>query len=320
MGDSAESLAEIKFHCQAAVTAAAAAGAREPRQTCEDAIANCQAYGQSACTQYHAWAQHNCPRFCAFCSGGGASTGGSTCTDVIDNCAALGPNVCHDYVEFVHINCQKTCNLCSGQSGGEASSQCVDKINNCADYGPNACTGQYEPWARDNCPLTCKLCPAAGSGSGGTEGVSSECFYKGQSYKEGQQWRDGCDKNCTCVDARTGYYLCQELCPTYNNLPSECQMVTEPGQCCAKPVCPQKSGCAYKGQTYQQGQQWKDGCQYLCTCKDGQQGYYECRAMCVQWNLLPTCHLDQPAPGKCCPTPNCPSNVVIQYPDGYQPL
>lgn len=40
---------------------------------------------------------------------------------------------------------------------------------------------------------------------------------------------------------------------------------------------------------------------------------------CVTWNLPNICTLRDPAPGKCCKTPDCPSYVVIQYPPGYGP-
>jgi len=283
------------------------------KRACTDNLANCEAYGRAACTQYHAWAQHNCNRFCGFCSGGdGSSSGGSSCTDVIDNCAALGPNICTSYVEFVHINCQKTCDVCS--AAASSTTQCQDKIDNCAAYTKSACTGQYQQWANDNCPNFCGTCSSTGDGFTGNSNV---CYYKGQTYKEGQQWTDGCEKNCTCVDQHTGNYICQALCQTYTNLPADCHMVTPPGECCAKPQCPPKRGCLYKGQEYQEGQEWKDGCDYLCNCKDGTQGYYECRALCIQWNLVSSCHLNNPAPGKCCPTPNCPTNVNVVFPPGY---
>ena len=34
------------------------------------------------------------------------------------------------------------------------------------------------------------------------------CFYNGRIYGHGEQWQDGCDYNCTCVNGQTGYYRC----------------------------------------------------------------------------------------------------------------
>lgn len=36
------------------------------------------------------------------------------------------------------------------------------------------------------------------------------CVYNGQAYRQGQEWYDGCDKKCVCVDAKTGYYSCRQ--------------------------------------------------------------------------------------------------------------
>ena len=40
---------------------------------------------------------------------------------------------------------------------------------------------------------------------------------------------------------------------------------------------------------------------------------------CLKWRLPSVCTLDPPAAGKCCRTPNCPPDVVINYPPGYGP-
>lgn len=39
----------------------------EERQACANAITNCDAYGQAACSAYEEWARQNCPAFCNFC-------------------------------------------------------------------------------------------------------------------------------------------------------------------------------------------------------------------------------------------------------------
>ncbi|XP_046329184.2 uncharacterized protein ZK643.6-like [Haliotis rufescens] len=281
------------------------------RQTCTDKIQNCVSYGKDVCSTYTQWAQANC---CGFCAGSSQTSPSSQqCVDKLPNCADLGGDLCSTYVEFAQINCQKTCDLC--QTTSALGGSCADKLNNCPAYGKTVCGGQYSDWAKENCPQYCNLCP-----NGAITGSTQVCVFKGKTYNEGDSWADGCDKNCTCVSAQIGKYLCQSVCPNYKNLPAGCQMVKQPGACCAKPDCPSLSNvCVYKGQSYQQGQTWVDGCDYRCTCTDGKTGHYQCKSRCVNWNLLPSCHLDNPAPGKCCPTPNCPANVKINYPAGYVP-
>ncbi|XP_052786252.1 uncharacterized protein LOC128221710 [Mya arenaria] len=128
------------------------------------------------------------------------------------------------------------------------------------------------------------------------------------------------------------YYLYRlshrERCPTYN-LAAGCVLRTVAEQCCGVPDCTgatgtgtgtmtgQTTGCYYKNNVYTQSQTWRDGCDYKCECTDASMGRYRCTALCVVWNLPPTCHWDAPAPGKCCQTPNCPSDVVLSYPPGY---
>lgn len=34
--------------------------------------------------------------------------------------------------------------------------------------------------------------------------------------------------------------------------------------------------CVYSGKYYTQGQKWQDGCDYDCTCVNGQMGVFEC--------------------------------------------
>ncbi|KAK7505814.1 hypothetical protein BaRGS_00003085, partial [Batillaria attramentaria] len=104
---------------------------------------------------------------------------------------------------------------------------------------PSQCTLVKDP---DSCCLQpkCNFNQLVNSIQGSTVGhVKSvaTCEYKGAQYFGGQQWQDGCDYKCTCVDANTGHYECQELCPTYPNLPSYCHMEKNAGSCCAKPVC-----------------------------------------------------------------------------------
>ncbi|XP_060566386.1 uncharacterized protein LOC132725302 [Ruditapes philippinarum] len=161
------------------------------------------------------------------------------------------------------------------------------------------------------------------------------CHYKGKVYHKGDTWDEGCDFRCTCIDDRSGRYTCQDICPTYINVPKECSMVRAPGECCSHPDChgihihytnstsTNSTGftgineCYYKGNTYKQDEKWRDSCEYECTCVEANRGYYRCSSLCYTWNLPDKCHLDPPAAGKCCKTPSCPGGYVINYPQGY---
>ncbi|WAR24408.1 hypothetical protein MAR_038077 [Mya arenaria] len=151
------------------------------------------------------------------------------------------------------------------------------------------------------------------------------CHYKGHVYAKGQTWDEGCSFRCTCEDDRTGRYVCQDICPTYVHMPTDCHLQKPPaGECCEKPVCQTShitftnvttvnytspvliTKCLYKNQTYAQAAVWRDGCDYECTCVDASRGYYRCTSLCYSWNLPAECHLADPAPGKCCKTPECP--------------
>ncbi|KAH3770179.1 protein kinase C-binding protein NELL2-like isoform X2 [Dreissena polymorpha] len=159
--------------------------------------------------------------------------------------------------------------------------------------------------------------------TGVTGGNAEFCIYKGQIYQQGQHWIDGCQYNCTCEDAKTGFYRCNDMCPVWNNLPNTCTLQKAAGECCSQPVCQngqvlnQTNTCFYGGNFYREGEQWQDGCKYNCQCMDGRQGYYECQKLCLTWNLPPSCHLDPPPSGKCCQVPVCPANIQLQYPPGF---
>ncbi|KAH3775136.1 hypothetical protein DPMN_176533 [Dreissena polymorpha] len=304
-----------------------------PDGTCKDNIPNCVEYDRSVCSDamYQSWALANCRKTCNLCSSTGAGTNTGTMGGGGTGTGSGGT-------------------IMTGGSG-----TCQDKLTNCQEYTQAACTGLYVDWARENCARFCNLCGSGSGtsgnmtgfqtvapGSGGFTGFSGGCIYKGNYYGAGDTWTDGCDYNCSCENGQTGFYRCTARCPTYQ-LPSGCVLRTIRGECCGVPDCTgggtgtgigsgtgtgsgtggsmtgSQTGCAYKNTLYQQGQQWKDGCQYKCTCTDASSGQYSCAALCLTWNLPPTCHLDQPAPGKCCQTPNCPANVVLNYPPGYVP-
>lgn len=319
-----------------------------------DKLQNCYLYGKQACTgQYVQWAKDNCAEFCGFCQG---STTPAPCEDKIPNCKAYGADSCTGgFTSWAEYNCPKFCGFCGGAttapaptSGSSNNGPCTDKLPNCAAYDQSSCSGAFEPWALDNCRKTCNLCNSQqqsvgtgnqGPGTSGTNpGVvtanpnsgtftgssAGQCYYKGKLYNQGQTWQDGCQYNCTCKNGNTGFYECNERCPTYNFLPDGCTLQKQPGQCCSTPVCNTPggtsgslTGCLYKNKLYTQDQEWDDGCTYKCKCVDGTIGQYQCNDKCINWQLPSVCTLDAPKPGLCCKTPNCPSNVNIQYPPGY---
>ena len=43
-----------------------------------------------------------------------------------------------------------------------------------------------------------------------------------------------------------------------------------------------------------------------------------CIHRCIKWQLPASCQLKQPADGQCCPVPDCPPNVKLVYPPGYE--
>ncbi|KAL8588670.1 hypothetical protein ACOMHN_001987 [Nucella lapillus] len=145
------------------------------------------------------------------------------------------------------------------------------------------------------------------------------CVYKSQRYQPGQWWQDGCQFNCTCEHGPSGFYKCFDLCVTYADVPADCPLVKDPGECCAKPRCHanRHTGCTYKSHTYAKGETWTDGCDFRCSCQDAASGRYECTTRCLDFTPPHECHMLPPLPGKCCSRPVCPHHIHIQYPDGY---
>ncbi|KAL3859113.1 hypothetical protein ACJMK2_009345 [Sinanodonta woodiana] len=261
-------------------------------------------------------------------TGGGTGTGGftgfghsgnTTCKDVLPNCPAYTMSSCLEpYVEWAKVNCPSFCGYCD-QTGNQTFS---GSGSGSGIIGQGIVTETYNSFT----------------------GFSGGCLFKGRYYLSGEKWKDGC-QNCTCVNGQTGYYKCSTGCPTYTSLPNGCVLKTPVGECCAKPDCSGTgsgtgtgmigtgsgngtsgtgisgtgTGCFYGNVVYQQGQTWKDGCKFRCTCSDGQTGQYTCQDFCLKWNLPAACTLQDPAAGKCCPTPKCPDGFVISYPPGYTP-
>ncbi|XP_053401477.1 uncharacterized protein LOC123550590 isoform X2 [Mercenaria mercenaria] len=320
---------------------------------CKDTVPNCDQYSSTVCTdpQYDGWVNANCRKYCNKCgSGTGTGTGtGGTGTGTGTGGTGTGTGTGTGGTGT---------GTGTGMTGTGTSGSCVDVQTNCAEYTQAACVDPYIDWAKKNCARFCGYCGMTGTGTGtgggsitgfqtaapgsGFTGFSGGCVYKGKYYGANDEWVDGCDYNCTCVNGQTGFYRCVDRCPTYS-LPAGCVLRKPAGQCCGVPDCTgagtgtggtgtggtgsgtsgtgtmtgNTQGCFYNNKLYQQGQTWKDGCKYNCQCVNAATGQYSCAALCLNWQLPSACHLDPPAAGKCCQTPNCPAGYTLNYPAGW---
>nr|KAG5704543.1 hypothetical protein BaRGS_003854 [Batillaria attramentaria] len=166
-----------------------------------------------------------------------AQQGIYSCTDRCQRYAAL-PSGCN-LVQDPNDQC-----CVVAQCAPPAQGNCQDKLNNCYMYGKYSCNPPYEQWAHDNCAAFCGFCGVSGNFgvvTGATNNVVTGqtlgCYYNGRLYAHNEEWQDGCDYNCTCVNGQTGFYRCGARCMTYDYLPNECHLEKPPGECCAKPVC-----------------------------------------------------------------------------------
>ncbi|XP_076111939.1 uncharacterized protein LOC143080127 isoform X2 [Mytilus galloprovincialis] len=292
---------------------------------CQDTLDNCKAYGQAACqAPYVPWAKRNCAHHCNFCDCSSSPTFTSPvittvacddpkCVDKLDNCDDFGDDACTGiFHSWALDNCPRHCGLCCELQTTVQSA--------CRDIQPQICVPQrdivcgneaYKSWASVNCEKTCGL--------GGTctdqftTPTPKSCTFNGVSYASGEHWKDGCDKNCTC---KNGIYNCVYICPVYENIPSNWQLVKKPGECCPIVNILIENVCHYGGKVYHQDETWSDGCKFSCTCTKATDGIYQCKEKCPIWKLPDVCTWDEPKPGKCCRQPKCPPPYVISgYPD-----
>ena len=234
---------------------------------------------------------------------------------------------------------QSTKSQLTGHNNG-SKLHCNDTYENCASLGQFYCTDIYKyngSWSFQNCRQYCGWCGIVPTELGypSTTANSSvrphTCLYKGQSFKPGEFWQDGCQSNCTCNDE--GVYECRPLCPTYINLPSVCKLVPVVGQCCGRMSCAttppliyylttRPNSCLYKGKRYFPDEEWQVGCEKSCKCKSDMGGVHSsCISLCLNWNNLPIfsiCHLEPVPQGLCCQQLKCRSDVIINIPKAFK--
>jgi hypothetical protein len=164
--------------------------------------------------------------------------------------------------------CSKKCECI--EVGSQVSAFCTDR---CPDYGlvPSGCSLVPDPRDVDCCKMISCVPPVGPDGTLNVPGVSptpfvvtnvpgviigrlptqtpgetgltrKRCVYDGQEYTTGQTWRDGCEKQCQCLDMNEGLYKCTEMCSKYNNVPLQCSLHRDPNNaCCEIMICdPQK--------------------------------------------------------------------------------
>ncbi|CAI9721272.1 type VI, alpha [Octopus vulgaris] len=235
------------------------------------------------------------------------------CKDKLASCASFGMKICDGYQRWSRDFCPKYCGVCFDPPN------CVDEAPSCAKLGTENCV-EYPAWSRENCARFCGFC-----GAGGNRTIGDRvhfCLYKGKRFATGETWKDGCEYECSCLDALRGIFSCWSRCPVYYDIPPQCTMVNVPGSCCKKPICDfggksttstghhkgSRFGvdvCVYKGKEYYQDQTWSDGCQSECICKNAGSGLWVCQSKCPQYKSLPSiCHLEK-KDGECCGEVKC---------------
>nr|XP_022339888.1 loricrin-like isoform X22 [Crassostrea virginica] len=289
--------------------------------TCTDAINNCAAYGTSVCSdpQYDQWVTKNCAHSCNKCGSTGTMTGGGTGTYTGTGTGTMTGTGGTGTMTGTGGTMTGTGGTMNGGSGTmTGGGTCADKTPNCDSYGQQVCNDPtYAGWVSENCPHFCGKC----SGSM-TSGTGGSVYYPGGGTMTGtggtMTGTGGTMTGTGGTMTGTGGTMTGTggtMTGTGGSMTGTGGTMTDTGS--GGTMTGTSSGCVYKHQVYQQGQTWKDGCTYSCTCTNAATGQYTCTGLCAQWNLPPSCTLNPPAAGKCCQTPNCPSNVQIQYPPGY---
>ncbi|GAB1606676.1 uncharacterized protein LOC115210527 [Argonauta hians] len=236
---------------------------------CRDTIPNCRYFGEGACNAYPNWSVDYCTKYCDMCEYTG-------CRDKFTTCAEEAKKgMCEESPVWARDYCMRSCNVCKHPGNKTISQQvgyCVykGKAYNQGETWVDGCelecscldshTGVFSCWNKcpiyHNLPPMCTLvkvegecckkpiCNFNGKHSVTTGHAKSKihgidvCLYKGHQYYEGQTWQDGCDFNCKCEDASSGFWRCDSRCPKYTGLPADCYLMKRAGKCCDEVVCP----------------------------------------------------------------------------------
>ncbi|KAK0051441.1 cartilage matrix protein, partial [Biomphalaria pfeifferi] len=251
-----------------------------------------------------------------------------TCKDNIPTCDLYiqqntdNGGFCAHYVTMAKENCTKSCGYCTTviPTIPVTPPPCRDTISNCTSYSTADCVA-FASFFSERCAQMCGLCDIKAE----TSGFHGMCMYKSKSYGQGEKWYDGCDYECTCIDAAHGKFECVSRCDVYHDLPSYCTLVQKEGECCLQPVCHFQSTtstfsvtahgtttdghdvCNYLGRQMAQDQLIEFGCTSQCVCLNATLGTVNCTAKCPVYDTMtfPSyCYLET-VPGTCCQQPRC---------------
>jgi len=222
---------------------------------------------------YEPWSRVHCPLRCGFCPGKLAP-----CIDKLDYCAQFETNTCslENYKIWARTNCRKHCNLCAAPTrppgmGGEATTQgqgvtatvpnggegttvagsspMMPNSTTAAPAMPDSTTAPAMPDASTSMAPPATPYDVPGTVARGrqdtiiVQGPGSQtpgmCLYHGMEYKQADRWNDGCDYECSCMDAATNRVVCTEKCTTWamTSQLTGCKLVKEDNECCMRLEC-----------------------------------------------------------------------------------
>ncbi|CAC5419041.1 unnamed protein product [Mytilus coruscus] len=135
---------------------------------CTDKLSTCPTFGQDACQDpYTAWAMENCRNFCGFCQGNTTPTSSpvTTASHVVGK-ITTAPPPCVDTRTDCDIFGKSVCNDPKYNPWAKENCRlycrlcpvCIDKLDDCNQYGKGSCQGAYYSWAKDNCRQYCGFC------------------------------------------------------------------------------------------------------------------------------------------------------------------